>query len=358
MIKKICVSVLFLLTTLSSILTAVNYEIKDISTLQTHSSQAIAINNQGQILGRLNIDGTKEGEYFFVRDGDGSFHEIVEDKSVVYEDIHQNLSSMRIDWKYLTDSGIAYGIFDAGSYVNLFMWDKTSVTKIGKMLKNDISNSNNIMKINNSGQILIKHLTHYIDSKPIYNPAIWHNGKTTTLTGLEGGLGIASNESYGLDMNNKGEVVGHSLTSLVYKNEIYKYNHAALWTNRQAIDMHKYALKATSSQAVAINDLGDVLIKNPLFEVYLVHNDGTSISVPNDLDKLNENYVYNNRYVFNKKGDRVIDIHYIRARILKDIGSIWMDISKIIGVNNNGEVIAQGETIYGEKHAMLLCPAS
>jgi hypothetical protein len=44
------------------------YEIQDIGTLQTRASQAIAINNQGQILGWYNIDGTANRQHFFVRD--------------------------------------------------------------------------------------------------------------------------------------------------------------------------------------------------------------------------------------------------------------------------------------------------
>ncbi len=36
--------------------------------------------------------------------------------------------------------------------------------------------------------------------------------------------------------------------------------------------------------------------------------------------------------------------------------SIWMRLGSINGINDNGDTIADGETIYGEKHAVLLVP--
>lgn len=71
-----------------STLGAIEYDIQDIGTLQTHSSQAIAINSQGQILGWYNIDGTPAGKRFFVRDPNGSYHGLPSKENGVGWDIN------------------------------------------------------------------------------------------------------------------------------------------------------------------------------------------------------------------------------------------------------------------------------
>src|ERR1700722_5757255 len=190
------------------------YEIQDIGTLQTRSSRAIAINNVGQILGEYNIDRTANGRHVFLRDRDGSFHEIVENPSIVYEDVPEKFHSIRIDWRYLTDDGIAYGVFtypdNATELKNanpiLFMWDRQNgIFKLCQLP------GKGIVKINNFGQVLLQTVFIYDkNGTPSKHPAIWENGKLTILYGLEGDLGIPSEESQVFDMNNKGEVVGQS----------------------------------------------------------------------------------------------------------------------------------------------------
>lgn len=344
MIKTLCMSAFFLLTSFSNILMAeVEYIIKDIDTLQTQSSQAIAINNQGQVLGWFNVDGASDSEHFFIRDKNGGFHEIP-NKTPDYK--------LAINWCHLNDDGKVYGTFLVNSNTTAFCsWDKyNGFIKLGILPVGEIS------AINDVGQVLIKYKIESENGRNIYNPITWYNGIVTALHGLEGDQGIESEESYGFDINNKGDVVGLSMVSLIYKNEIYKRQHAALWTSKQAIDLHQHVLKATSSYAFAINNEGDVLVKNSLDCIFLINNDGTSIKLPNDIKKINKNYVYNNRYIFNKKNDCSMTIHNLNEKIISDINSIWYNISKIISVNDSGEVIAQGETIYGESHAMLLVP--
>jgi hypothetical protein len=104
MFKKIYSLAVLSIAVISSHLSAeIEYNIQDIGTLQTHSSQAIALNNQGQILGWYNINGTSsEGNHYFVRDKDGNFSELPSKESG---------TNYLIDWKYLTDDGKAYGIY-------------------------------------------------------------------------------------------------------------------------------------------------------------------------------------------------------------------------------------------------------
>lgn len=357
MFKKICSLFVLFLVPISSFLAAeIEYEIRDIGTLQTHSSQAIAINNQGQILGLYNIDGSKEGKHFFVRDKDGNFHEIQEDISLVYENIPSQFYSIRIDWRYLTDDGRAFGTFTLpNANPVLFVWDQfKGIIKLGNLPGKEI------MSINNAGQVLIKSVTENLDGKSVSRPFIWQNDNITKLNGLEGDLGIESEESYGIAMNNKGEVVGQSLKHVVYKNNIYKQNHATKWVNGEAIDLHYNVSKSSSTSATAINDLGEVFLTGSR----LMKEDGTMVIIPYGISNIkttNNNYIYDmdkNGFsgVYDKNGNTVIDNSTIANKILYDNNSIWMNVIGIVSANDNGEIIAQAKTIYGEDHAMLLVP--
>jgi len=341
----------------SALFSEVEYEIQDIGTLQTHSSEAIAINNEGQILGWYNLDGSPGGKHFFVRDRDGTFHEI------------ENYKNWIIDWKYLTDNGNAYGKFnDIGQFGALCVWDsQNGVSNLGNLPGKEIS------AINNSGQVLIKSVINEEDGKSIIRPVIWQNGKTTKLKGLEGNLGIESNESYGFDINNKGEVVGQSVASIIYKNEIYKQTHAVKWSNGQVIDLHNKVPKALKTNAIAINDLGDILIyageTRDYLPKYLAWDDGNVTVFSYDLNKLNNiGCVYNVDYDygvpvrdvrFSIQDRNVKDIFHsytIMVKLSNDSNSIWTDKLKLVALNDNNEMIVQGVTIYGENHAMLLTP--
>ena len=52
----------------------------------------------------------------------------------------------------------------------------------------------------------------------------------------------------------------------------------------------------------------------------------------------------------------MIGIGNISSQIANQIDSTWMNCIEVVSINDEGEAIAQGKTIYGEKHAMLLIP--
>lgn len=362
MFKKICSLTICSILAISSLLTAVEYDIQDIGTLQTKASEAIAINNRGQILGWYNIDGSIEGKHFFVRDRDGSFHEIAEDFSLVIENIpnpslHEYVRNgiIRIDWRYLTDDGRVYGVLvpDLFNSISvLFTWDQhNGVVKLGDLPGKEIA------AINNAGQVLIKSITENENGRQIRRPVIWENGQITKLRGLEGEIGIESEESYGLDMNNKGVVVGHSVAYLSYKNDIYKQVHAVKWSaNGEIIDLHNQVPKSTSSKATAINDLGDVVAGD-----YLIRADGKSIKWHYFYKVISSNknyFIFNENpyYLIDRDGNETNPRSFVNAQVNNDNNSIWMQLQIVYGVNDNGEIIASGSTIYGEQHAMLITP--
>lgn len=337
--KLIC-SLIFCLSVLFISASGTEYRIQDIGTLQAHSSHAISINNHGQILGWLNIDGSKESKQFFIRDKNGAFHHLPKT---------EKNGGWEIDWRYLTDEGKAYGTFDGNSnYSVLYTWDQNNgVINLGNLPGKEIS------AINNAGQVLIKSVIEIENGKSFRRPVIWHNGLVTKLRGLEGNIGIESDESYGYDMNNNGDVVGYSNVYINYKNNLYRQNHAAKWVNGQVFDLHKSIQKTNSSKASVINDFGDVIIGGDL-----IRADGKNVALcQHELKIKGRNNFHNKMYVLDRDGNVIINGYIISNKFLSDQDSIWMTFKEIIAVNDNGEIIARGVTIYGEEHAILLYPA-
>jgi len=340
MFKKVCSLMVLSITAVSNFLFAeIEYEINDIGTLQTHSSQAIAINNNGQILGWYNIDGSSEGNHFFVRDRNGTFNELVDKKN--------KAEGIIIDWRYLLDSGVVYGLYypDASSAI-LYMWNQhDGVVNLGNFPVRSI------IAINDAGQFLIS-ISELEDGKVMKRPAIWQNGQITRLKGLSGDLGIEAEESYGCDINNNGDVVGRSLVLLSYKNKLYSQFHATKWSNGQAIDLHDEIPKSTYSTAVAINDHGDVLISPGL----LFLEDGKIIDVNEEYKTTNKNYLYRDSVILDRNGKKITDIGTLRYIHRLDKKSIWWAFDHILSVNDSGEIITNGRTVWGEEHAILLVP--
>lgn len=340
MLRKIFSITVLSLAAMSGLFSAqLEYDIQDIGTLQTKASEAIAINNRGQILGWYNIDGTNTGKHFFVRDRDGSFHELPK---------NEKASGWEINWRFLTDDGKAYGTFDGNAnYSVLYLWDQfNDVVKLGNLPNKEI------VAINNVGQVLIKSVVENENGRSMRRPAIWQNGQITKLRGLEGDIGIESEESYGIDMNNNGEVVGHSQVLLSHKNTLYTQIHATKWVRGQAIDLHDEVPKSPNSYAHAINDLGDVIVGSELIRI-----DGKTIQMhTGPLKSTDKNYFYKGMSILDRNGNKVSDINNIGDIFHYDKSSIWWAFEGIVSLNDSGEILSRGTTVWGEQHAMLLTP--
>ncbi len=350
MLSNLYTSLIVFFITVSSFLSAVDYEIHDIGTLQTHSSKAIAINNQGQILGWYNIDGSKEGKHFFVRDQDGSFHEVPSKEN-----------DFEINWRSLTNDGIAYGTFDGNAnFAVLYGWNqKDGLINLGDLPGKEIA------KINDAGQVLIKSVVENESGKSTRRPVIWHNGKITKLRGLEGDLGIESDESYGYDMNNNGDVVGQSVVYLSHKNNLYRQTRATKWINGLPIDLQKVIPKTNESSAICINDKGELLVDifdKSSHDLYFISTDGSIKTFIKPWRNFfnNSGYSYapefGSSFVYDCNDNVLINTCSFNEKLKSRADSIWLKMSKMISVNDNGEIISHGVTIYGEEHAMLLVP--
>jgi hypothetical protein len=65
---------------------------------------------------------------------------------------------------------------------------------------------------------------------------------------------------------------------------------------------------------------------------------------------------YRNYGIYDVFARNMIGIGNISYQIANQIDSTWMNCIEVVSINDEGEAIAQGKTIYGEKHAMLLIP--
>lgn len=349
MIKKLCCSIVFLLLVVSSIVYAeIKYEIQDIGTLQTRQSQAIAINNQGQILGFYCID--TQVLRFFVREKNGEFHEIDENPLLVYKDISTDQNTNRLMWHFLTDDGKAYGtltFINSNSNPILFSWDRQNgLINLGPMPGKEV------ISVNNLGQVLIKEVATSENGQTIQCPAIWETGKIIKLHTLEGNVGGPSLSARGASMNNHGDVVGESVVLITHKNTLYKQTHAAKWVNGVAIDLHHTLPKSQSSYALLINDNGDVYMGGG----YLLTQDSNITLVGSGIVKMNSEFIFSQESISTLKGEYCINKHAITKQMIEDRNSPWQHCTYFNGINENGEIIATGTTIYGEQHALLLAP--
>ena len=63
----------------------------------------------------------------------------------------------------------------------------------------------------------------------------------------------------------------------MYKNNKYTQDHAALWQNGHVIDLHNKIPKSNTSEAFAINDVGDILVRDGKGIVYFVSKETATI---------------------------------------------------------------------------------
>lgn len=94
-----------------------------------------------------------------------------------------------------------------------------------------------------------------------------------------------------------------------------------------------------------------------MVDSYQIRQDGqvckNGASVTTDL-----NYFYNTSCVLNRDGGTVMKISGCQDRVRHDKDSIWWAIGNIISLNDSGEIITSGVTVWGEHHAVLLVPVT
>lgn len=317
----------------------VQYEIVELPTINTYTSAATAINSAGQILGWYNLDGTSHGKTWFLMDSDETTYEL--------PPIH---CDPKFTWKFLTDNGDVYGVGAAGI---LYRWSQEDGLQCACIPAADIA------QVSHSGQVLLNFEIDQAGGQRQWKALIWEPGCITGLPGCAGDLGRVASSVVVKDLNVDGEVVGSSTVDLVYKNRTYQQTHATRWCDGAAADLHYELPKCTYSEAVAINKGGDILIKYGdrcgTF-TQLVRSDGVQKHLGYGDWHLSNHNVYTSGCIRNLDLDLLLDLARWNDTLAENRSSLWLRIDRIVNVNGDGLVLAQGKTIYGESHALLMRP--
>lgn len=352
------------------------YEIQDLGTLDAFSSHAMALNNAGEILGWYENEGCLAKQFFF-READGTLH-----------DLPSNMSEKWVQWRFLKEDGTVYGLADH-SYPQTSQWLADENNPQGLTGRNlpcailfsyskkdgpreratvDLCCDNTqVLKINSSGQILIKpiRLSGYKINGTILCPLVWQGVYMQALRGVSGSSGEQSDNAYGADMNEYGDIVGNSWVT--DKNGL-RVQHATKWIseknlrynaityNEKSIDLNQIVSSEKSTVATGINDLGEVVFEGGYFlnkEMNLIEFKGHTHM------RINNKYVYDfdslDQEVYTTGGDFVVSGSEINAQLEMEKDPTWSNI-KLISINDHGQIIAEGCTVSGQTHALLLTP--
>jgi len=358
MIKKLFFATLLItLIATAGYLSAFEYEYQDIGTLQADSSEPISLNNRGEILLSYHYQGSQEWPRF------------LRDKEGVFFDLPRVVDGQEVDWNCLTNTGLVYGTSASNNQTILYRWDRLEMGAVEldrfQGERSRFSGKGVRCFANDLGQVVINTSEKLSDGNRIYRVFTWNDGWVKELKGLEDSEEATPDYFWALSINNNGIIVGLSTVSVECKNKTYNQTHAVKWVNGEVIDLHKTVPKMGYTSAVDINDRDEILVgylidgweEEPFGGLYLVKPDGES-SWAFGADRMNNSCFYNDRQVFDKKGEEVFNYDDINKIMINDHDSEWLTLGYILQVNDHGEIIMIADTIYGENHALFLYPVS
>jgi len=332
----------FLLTFLSLIilgaqnfLSALEYEIIDLGTLETDRSEARCINDKGQVCGIYTFQGE---QHFFLWDPK---------KGISCLDLPKGVNPIKMN-----NRGQIIGQFNVeNTKLHAFFWDPaTGFIDIGTLggertWVTDINDNGQVVGYSNTGT-----------GQNERHAYLWENGVMTDLGTLCGDLCLHGTDSGAMGINNDGIIVGFSNYAIMHKGKKLMSAHkAVIWKNGniQQLDIPNSEFYHYS-QAYAVNNRMQVvyisegksyvkdLNKGSDFELHCSGLDRSKITDAGAI--LNQQWV-----TLGWTDNRTCPNPNIK-------NSIWKNAGPHNDVNNAGWVVGVATTIYGEEHAILLRP--
>lgn len=311
------------------------YTVTELSSLGGRESGAYDINDSGQVVG-----------YSYLSSGE--MHSILWNSN----------GAITADWRLVGTHNYASAINNAGqiacnSTPNGHVSGRCpSLWENGKFITyiGECGGSSYVSAINNAGQVAGWDANH---------PFIWKDGITTPLNELDSNSGV----NQALDINNRGQIVGYSLTM---KRTLK--THAVLWQNGKLKVLSKLPGSNNSialginkhGQAVGWSDDSSGMRQAVLWENRQIKNLGTFDGNATKATNINVRgtvvgYSYTTEFgetpqhAFVWKNDKMIDLNKLLPK-----NSGW-ELSTARAINNRGQIVGEGK-FNGQQRAYLLTP--
>lgn len=342
------------------------YKLVDLGLQESDQSEAVAVNDHGQVIGSYWMFGIKY--YFIWTENDGiALLDLPESATIsVLNNIGQ------IAGNYTNSSGQNRG----------FVWDKwcgfTDIGTLGGRLTN-------VHDMNDYGQVVGEsecEALSLVDERQERHAFIWQNGYMLDLGALTGDLGIPGDRSVATSINNRGQIIGISNSLIAHKRKFLRTNNRSVfWQNGVVDDIDKSIEPQYSAEALSINNHGLATYNDNHSGNFVVdlackikttfqHLNGRYVEVHDNGDLLLFN---KHNYTLNKK---ISDCAYFKKKNTKsDYGNFntyehvyfatsfdnpreWKrgSFEGAHDFNNKRWVVGIAENVYDERHGVLLVP--
>ncbi len=328
-----------------------SYELIDIGVLGSDKSEALFINEKGQVLGHMSYNGQEE-VFLWEKDGGIKILQLPKGRNEYYDQSF-----------HLNDKGQIAGICREG----VFIWDKeVGAYIIGFGNLEDL----HILGFNNQGQILINSSQQAYDSYSGYRNylmLLWDQGEVKNISNDFSLLFPEYNRgcSWGY-LNNEGNVVINAHKEVANQWAMKSF----LWTNGKFIELFKEYGKDKNVHVNSFDDNGNMIVNIEGFGECFFNSSKKSLArlpeIRGSWEVINSapQSIYCSSSVLKKDANGII--YYMPGleirKLINSKAPYWMQDCKTIHIkdqNSKGYVVGSAETMYlgSSRHAFLAIPS-
>jgi len=365
---KIFFPVFFLVIAASGILSASTYKFVDLGLQESDQSEAVAVNDNGQIVGSYWMYGTK---YFFIWEEKEGISLIDLPETAVIT-VLNNVGE--IAGNYKNETGINRG----------FIWDPDQgFSDIGTLGGSftyiyDMNDFRQIVGVSESTKISL------VDGQQEQKAFLWENNAMIDLGALTGALGLSGDRSLATSINNLGQIIGTSNSHILHKRKFIRTNNRSVFWQGGVIEeidpdiepqyrAWSFSINNQGFATYCDNKIGyfvtDLSTKNKI-KIEIANTTSRS-PVINDNSNMFLQYSGNTGDIkrisdigFFKKNNTECDLwnydshEYVYLSTSFENPRQWKpgSFEGAYDFNNHLWVVGVAENIYGERHAVLLVP--
>lgn len=315
-------------------------QLVDLGVSASDRSEAVAVNDKGQIVGSYWLQGHK---FFFLWE---------EQKDITLLDLPQTA-----EIKVLNNQGQIAGEYHTEDSTHGFFLDLAKHLSSQEPLY-DLGtlggNTTTVADMNDHGHIVGWSSTDsisVIDSQPQKHAYMWAEGQMIDLGTLVGDLGIAGDDSAAVGINDNGLIIGRSNLTLIHKGKLLKSGERpVIWKNCQIELFNK---RVDGKEIESLCSINDSLIAckygrgyhifSPQFDKMMYH------VVFSDPPKMVKGVFLSSNTVF------INGSHFQPHDLFKKTASLpWSKLVHLNDLNEKRWLVGVASNIYGEEHAILL----